>query len=152
MVPGNTVIATSIYSPGAVDNLGNGVNLQGGGSPAPLDFGVRFNKPGDGSQTTVTFDLTGAGLSLADVIDTVPSSLPDPERLAVSADCRRAVSAAMRAMSPLERVTFALRHFEGRSISEIAQTVGIGNNAAKQHIFRAVRKLRLALDAHWSGQ
>jgi DNA-directed RNA polymerase specialized sigma24 family protein len=54
----------------------------------------------------------------------------------------------MEGMSPLERVTFALRHFEGRSIAEISQTVGIGNNAAKQHIFRAVRKLRLALAAH----
>jgi DNA-directed RNA polymerase specialized sigma24 family protein len=41
----------------------------------------------------------------------------------------------------------ALRHCEGRSIAEIAQAVGIGHNAAKQHIFRAVRKLRLALDA-----
>ena len=50
-------------------------------------------------------------------------------------------------MSPLERVTFALRHFEGQSIAEIAQAVGIGHNAVKQHIFRAVRKLRLALDA-----
>src|SRR5262250_2035548 len=69
-----------------------------------------------------------------------------------SADCRRLVTAAMEAMSPLERVTFALRHFEGRSIAEIAQTVGIGSNAAKQHIFRAVRKLRLALKPHWSGQ
>ena len=89
---------------------------------------------------------------IADVVETAASSFPDPERLVASADCRRLVSAAMEVMSPLERVTFALRHFEGRSIAEIAQTVGIGNNAAKQHIFRAVRKLRLALDAHWSGQ
>lgn len=70
---------------------------------------------------------------------------PNPERLALSADCRRQVTEAMASMSPLERVTFALRHFEGCSISEIAQTVGIGHSAAKQHIFRAVRKLRLAL-------
>jgi DNA-directed RNA polymerase specialized sigma24 family protein len=55
-------------------------------------------------------------------------------------------------MSPLERVTFALRHFEGRSIVEIAHTTGIGTNAAKQHIFRAVRKLRLALNAEWSNR
>ena len=71
---------------------------------------------------------------------------PDPERLALSADCRRQVTEAMAAMSPLERVTFALRHFEGCSIDEIAETVGIGHSAAKQHIFRAVRKLRRALE------
>jgi RNA polymerase sigma-70 factor (ECF subfamily) len=80
------------------------------------------------------------------VAETVASSLPDPERLAVSADCHRQVSKAMTTMSPLERVTFTLRHFEGRSISEIAQTLGIGSNSAKQHIFRAVRKIRLALE------
>jgi RNA polymerase sigma-70 factor (ECF subfamily) len=74
------------------------------------------------------------------------AAAPDPERLAVSADCRRQVVQAMETMSPLERVTFALRHFEGCSIDEIATTVGIGHSAAKQHIFRAVRKLRLVLE------
>jgi RNA polymerase sigma-70 factor (ECF subfamily) len=88
---------------------------------------------------------------LSDVVDTVASSSPDPERLAASADCRRQVSEAMNTMSPLERVTFSLRHFEGCSINEIAQTLGIGNNAAKQHIFRAVRKIRLALDTQRSA-
>jgi RNA polymerase sigma-70 factor (ECF subfamily) len=83
---------------------------------------------------------------LSDVADTIAASSPDPERLMASADWRRQISAAMDTMSPLERVTFAARHFEGCSISEIAQTVGIGNNSAKQHIFRAVRKLRLALE------
>jgi RNA polymerase sigma-70 factor, ECF subfamily len=93
---------------------------------------------------------------ISDVVDTLAASSPDPERLAVSADCRRQVSVAMNAMSPLERVTFTLRHFEGCSINEIAQTVGIGHNSAKQHIFRAVRKIRLALETqesgHWSGR
>jgi RNA polymerase sigma-70 factor (ECF subfamily) len=89
---------------------------------------------------------------LSDVADSAASASPDPERLVASADWRRQVSAVMNTMSPLERVTFTLRHFEGCSINEIAQTVGIGNNAAKQHIFRAVRKLRLALEPHWSGQ
>jgi RNA polymerase sigma-70 factor (ECF subfamily) len=89
---------------------------------------------------------------ISDVVDTIASSSPDPERLLVNADWRRHVSAAMSTMSPLERVTFVLRHFEGRSIADIAETVGIGGNAAKQHIFRAVRKIRLALEPHWSGR
>ena len=89
---------------------------------------------------------------ISDVADTVASSLPDPQRLLESANWRRQVSAAMDTMSPLERVTFVLRHFEGRSIAEIAEAVGIGSNQAKQHIFRAVRKIRLALEPHWSGR
>jgi RNA polymerase sigma-70 factor (ECF subfamily) len=89
---------------------------------------------------------------ISDVADVAASLSPDPERLAASADCRRVVAAAMDGMSPLERVTFALRHFEGLSIAEIARTVGISNTAAKQHIFRAVRKLRVALEPHWRNQ
>ena len=89
---------------------------------------------------------------ISDVAETLASPSPDPERLAASADWRRHVSAAMDAMSPLERVTFVLRHFEGRSIAEIAGAVGIGGNAVKQHIFRAVRKMRRALEPHWSGR
>src|SRR5262245_8957451 len=89
---------------------------------------------------------------ISDVADTAASASPDPERLAASADWRRLVSAAMEGMSPLERVTFVLRHFEGRSIAEIAHMVGIGNNTVKQHIFRAVRKLRLSLNAEWSSR
>jgi len=89
---------------------------------------------------------------VSDVAEVAASASPDPERLAASADCRRVVAAAMDGMSPVERVTFALRHFEGLSIAEIAQTVGISNTAAKQHIFRAVRKLRVALEPHRSNQ
>jgi RNA polymerase sigma-70 factor (ECF subfamily) len=88
---------------------------------------------------------------ISDVVDRAASSSPNPERLLASADWRRQVSAVMDTMSPLERVTFTLRHFEGCSINEIAQTLGIGNNSAKQHIFRAVRKIRLALETDWSG-
>jgi RNA polymerase sigma-70 factor, ECF subfamily len=88
---------------------------------------------------------------ITDVAETA-SSTPDPERLVSSADWWRQVSAVMKTMSPLERVTFVLRHFEGRSIAEISETVGIGTNQAKQHIFRAVRKIRLALEPHWSGR
>ena len=89
---------------------------------------------------------------IADVAEIAASSTPDPERLVANADWRRQVAAVMKTMSPLERVTFVLRHFEGRSIAEISETVGIGTNAAKQHIFRAVRKIRLALEPHWSGR
>lgn len=89
---------------------------------------------------------------ISDIVETAASSLPDPERLAASADWRRQVAAVMDTMSPLERVTFALRHFEGRSIDDIAKTVGIGANAVKQHIFRAVRKIRVALETEWSGR
>jgi RNA polymerase sigma-70 factor (ECF subfamily) len=70
----------------------------------------------------------------------------DPERLAASAQIERKVAAAMSELSPLERAAFTLRHYEGRSISEIGRTLGLGTSATKHSVFRAVRKLRVALE------
>jgi RNA polymerase sigma-70 factor (ECF subfamily) len=39
-----------------------------------------------------------------------------------------------------------LRHFEGRSIEEISQLLNLKTNATKHSIFRAVRKMRAALE------
>ena len=71
---------------------------------------------------------------------------PNPERLAASAQIERKVAAAMAALSPLERAAFTLRHYEGRSIAEIGRTLGLGTSATKHSVFRAVRKLRAALE------
>ena len=75
-----------------------------------------------------------------------PETSPNPERLAASAQIERRVSAAMSELSPLERAAFTLRHYEGRSITEIGKTLGLGTSATKHSVFRAVRKLRAALE------
>jgi RNA polymerase sigma-70 factor, ECF subfamily len=70
---------------------------------------------------------------------------PGPERMAQSAEIETRVQYALRELSPLERAAFTLRHYEGRSIDEISATLGLGTSAAKHSVFRAVKKLRLAL-------
>ncbi len=82
--------------------------------------------------------------------DTGAVELPDanmagPDRLAQSAEINQRVQAALRELSPLERAAFTLRHYEGRSIDEISAALGLGTSAAKHSVFRAVRKLRVAL-------
>jgi RNA polymerase sigma-70 factor, ECF subfamily len=69
-----------------------------------------------------------------------------PERLMLSAEVQARVGAAMSSLSHLERAAFVLRHFEGQSIEEISRALGLKANAAKHSIFRAVRKMRLALE------
>jgi len=76
---------------------------------------------------------------------TLPSSAPGPERLAAGGELRRRVQVAMQRMSALERAAFTLRHLEGRSIAEIGKALGLDTSAAKQSVFRAVRKVRLLL-------
>jgi len=71
--------------------------------------------------------------------------VPGPERMAQSAEIDRRVQDALRELSPLERAAFTLRHYEGRTIEEISSTLGLGTSAAKHSVFRAVKKLRVAL-------
>jgi RNA polymerase sigma-70 factor (ECF subfamily) len=85
--------------------------------------------------------------SRAEPIDELDEAVaaPGPERLAESAEIERRVEGALQALSPLERAAFTLRHYEGRSIDEISAALGLGTSAAKHSVFRAVRKLRIAL-------
>ena len=66
----------------------------------------------------------------------------------VSALPRNRLRAALARMSALERSAFTLRHVEGMSIAEISRALDLDASAAKQSVFRAVRKLRQALGEH----
>jgi RNA polymerase sigma-70 factor (ECF subfamily) len=44
-----------------------------------------------------------------------------------------------------ERMVFELRHFEGLRLKQIGATLGTTEEAAKNCLFRATRKLRSAL-------
>lgn len=70
---------------------------------------------------------------------------PSPERRAQGTESLGRVERAMSLLSDRERAAFVLRHFEERSIREIATTLGQSENATKQALLRAVRKLRGAL-------
>jgi RNA polymerase sigma-70 factor (ECF subfamily) len=76
----------------------------------------------------------------------IASSDPQPDRLLLSSELQQHVAAAMDKLSGNERTAFILRHFEGMPVEDIGKTLGIQVNAAKHTIFRAVRKLREALE------
>ncbi|MBY0507358.1 MAG: sigma-70 family RNA polymerase sigma factor [Bryobacteraceae bacterium] len=71
---------------------------------------------------------------------------PGPDRLHFSGEVQRQVAATLDACSGMERTAFVLRHFEGQSIDEISAALGVSANSTKQSIFRAVQKLRRALE------
>src|SRR5215203_1396142 len=81
-----------------------------------------------------------------DVLDTVRAQDPGQDRLYYSEQLRQRLDAALLLLSDQERTAFLLRHFEGQSIEEIGSTLGIGVSATKNSIFRAVRKVREALE------
>jgi len=81
-----------------------------------------------------------------DPIQSLPDSAPPPDRLAMSGQAGQRVAAALNELSEMERTAFVLRHFEGMCIDDISRTLGVQPNSAKHSIFRAVQKLRRALE------
>jgi RNA polymerase sigma-70 factor (ECF subfamily) len=75
----------------------------------------------------------------------VADSAAGPERLLLSGEITAMQEIAMHSLTPTERTAFVLRHMEERTSEEIATTLGIAPNAAKQAVFRAVQKLRRRL-------
>lgn len=75
----------------------------------------------------------------------VADAAPGPERLALSAEIGDLQRMAMQGLSTVERTAFVLRHFEEKSTDEIAAALNVDPNAAKQAVFRAVRKVRQRL-------
>jgi RNA polymerase sigma-70 factor (ECF subfamily) len=78
--------------------------------------------------------------------ETLADSALPADRFVYSSQVQQRVSEAMNELTGQERTAFVLRHFEGQSIDEISTALGIGCNAAKHSIFRAVQKLRRALE------
>ncbi len=76
----------------------------------------------------------------------LPSLAPSPERIALSGEVRERLAAAMNELSETERVAFVLRHFEGLRLEEIGEVLECQPGAAKHSVFRAVQKLRRALE------
>ena len=79
-------------------------------------------------------------------LSSLPAAGPSPERTAQSTQIRELLQKAMADLSDMERCAFTLRHHDGLGIEEISQALGVQPNAAKHSIFRALRKLRSALE------
>ena len=60
-------------------------------------------------------------------------------------DIQTQTRTAMMNLTEAERSALLLRHFEGHSIKEIAQMLEMTTGSCKQTVFRAVRKMRIAL-------
>jgi RNA polymerase sigma-70 factor, ECF subfamily len=81
-----------------------------------------------------------------DPVGLVPDAAPTAERLAQSVELRKEIEQALAALSHAERTAFVMRHWEGCGIKEIAEVLKSNSSAAKNTVFRAVQKLRRALE------
>ncbi len=86
------------------------------------------------------------GEEARNAVHSVASEAPGPDRLLYGDEVQRTVASTLDQLSQQERTAFVLRHFEGQSIEEIGSSLGLSGNATKHSIFRAVQKLRRALE------
>ena len=98
-------------------------------------------RPRAGSRPSLDDPEGGIARELAD-----GSAAADPLRELVSRRIDERVRTAMNELSDQERSAFVMRHFEGLSIEDIGRVLGLKTSAAKHSIFRAVHKLRRALE------
>lgn len=86
-----------------------------------------------------------AGPEMDDPVAALPALDPGPDRLAISGEIRARLHSALARLSDTERSAFVLRHYEGMSMEDIGRSLECHPGAAKHSVFRAVRKLRRAL-------
>jgi RNA polymerase sigma-70 factor (ECF subfamily) len=99
--------------------------------------------------TLITPDVVEAAFDdSADFVDRAAARSETPDARLTAHAIGEDVERALSRLSGLEREAFCLKHIEGWSLAQIASQQGSNVNNTKQALFRAVRKLRVAL-SHW---
>ena len=68
-----------------------------------------------------------------------------PENQMINQDVKEKVNNALNYLSPNQKMSFLLKHYEGYKIKEIAEIMNCKEGTIKKYLFEAVRKLRLQL-------
>ena len=79
-------------------------------------------------------------------IERTPSLSPSPEDLVLGTEKRRIVMAAIDALPERQRTVLLLCHAEGQTPREVGALTGLNESTVRVHLFRALRKLRAALE------
>jgi RNA polymerase sigma-70 factor (ECF subfamily) len=76
------------------------------------------------------------------ILSLAPSADPNAEDLAFSHQIAQRLAQALTRLSLRQRAAFTLRHYEDRSLAEIAEILDLDIGTVKVHLFRATEKLR----------
>jgi RNA polymerase sigma-70 factor (ECF subfamily) len=68
-----------------------------------------------------------------------------PEEISSGSDLGEIVNAAVESLSPKQRMTFILKHYEGYKIREIAEMLNCKEGTVKKYLFDAIKNLRKKL-------
>lgn len=88
--------------------------------------------------------------AVAEAVEQLPSGNIAPDRLADSSRLNDAVAAALSKLSPKQQQAIVLRLWQGQSVKETAQAMGISEGSVKTHLSRAVHEMREQLKEYRS--
>lgn len=69
-----------------------------------------------------------------------------PDSITENKEFGNKVNEALNTLSPNQRMSFLLKHYEGYKIREIAEMMNCKEGTIKKYLFESVRKLRLQLE------
>jgi RNA polymerase sigma-70 factor (ECF subfamily) len=69
----------------------------------------------------------------------------NPERTLWNRELKQRMETALQELTPRERMVFELRHYQGLRLRNIGDLLGTTEEAAKNCLFRATRKMRVEL-------
>ena len=78
----------------------------------------------------------------ATILGMAPSGEPDAEDKLFAKQIEGRLKQALERLSLRQRAAFTLRHYEDRSLAEIAEMLDLDVGTVKVHLFRAIEKLR----------
>ena len=80
-------------------------------------------------------------------ISTIPDdNVLSPENLFVNSEHGVKINEALNNLSPNQKMSFLLKHYEGYKIREIAEMMNCKEGTIKKYLFEAVRKLKAQLE------
>jgi RNA polymerase sigma factor (sigma-70 family) len=82
----------------------------------------------------------------ADPLAGVPSSEPNPERVAMARQAVQRLRMEVSRLPTRQREVFALRFFVGLDLEGIATALGVDVGTVKTHLHRAVHRVRVAVE------
>jgi RNA polymerase sigma-70 factor (ECF subfamily) len=76
------------------------------------------------------------------ILELAASAGPNAEDRVFAGEIGQRLESALEKLSLRQRATFTLRHYEDRSLAEIAEILDLDIGTVKAHLFRAIAKLR----------
>jgi RNA polymerase sigma-70 factor (ECF subfamily) len=70
----------------------------------------------------------------------------NPEKRLLGQELGEHIAAALKRLSPRERLVFEMKHYQGLKLRAIGDLLGTSEETVKNSLFRATRKLRTCLD------